>query len=90
MVAFPKVSVTINIVQYLKRILLLHYHILPCDISRMNMPQASGIPEVSKEQETLEKISTNLISVNSDNVQKKIDEMFEMSAEILNFDSVLI
>ena len=90
-VAFPKVSVTINIVQYLKRIFIIALSYFAVRyLTNEYASKLRGYQRFSKEQETLEKISTNLISVNSDNVQKKIDEMFEMSAEILNFDSAFL
>jgi hypothetical protein len=54
----------------------------------MNMPSKfRGYQRFAKGQQTLEKISTNFISVNSsENAKEKIDEMFKMSAEILNFN----
>jgi diguanylate cyclase (GGDEF)-like protein len=40
----------------------------------------------AKEQEVLERISSNFISLNRDNVLEKIDEMLETAAEILEYD----
>ncbi|HHT79046.1 MAG TPA: EAL domain-containing protein, partial [Actinobacteria bacterium] len=44
----------------------------------------------TKEQEMLEKISTTFISVNTENVKEKVDEMFGMIAKILNFDNAYL
>jgi len=42
--------------------------------------------ESTKEQSVLERISSNFISYSKENADEKLNEMFEMSAEILNFD----
>ena len=54
------------------------------------MLKLRGYQRFSKEQEILEKVSTNFISVDRDNVRTKVDEMFVMTAEILNFDSAYL
>ena len=45
-----------------------------------------GYQNFAKGQKTLEKISSSFISADRKNAGEKIDEMFEMSAEILGFD----
>ena len=83
----PEVSATIDIVQYLKRmfIIVLAYFAVRY-LTNEYASKLRGYQRFSKKQETLEKISTNFISVNNENAKKKIDEMFKMSAEILEFD----
>ncbi len=87
----PEVSVTIDNTQYLKRgfIIVLSYFAVQY-ITNEYASKLRGYQRFTKEQGTLEKISTNFISVNKENFKEKIDEMFEMSAEILDFDSAYL
>ncbi len=83
----PEVSATIDIVQYLKRmfIIVLAYFAVRY-LTNEYASKLRGYQRFSKKQETLEKISTNFISVNNENAKEKIDEMFEFADEILEFD----
>jgi hypothetical protein len=86
-----KVYVVIDIVQYLKRIfiIVLSYFAVRY-LTNEYASKLRGYQRFAKEQEVLEKISTNFISVNNENAKEKIDEMFEMSAEILDFDNAYL
>ncbi|MGI6392017.1 MAG: EAL domain-containing protein [Candidatus Izemoplasmatales bacterium] len=90
-IIYPEVSATINAAQYLKRIfiIVLSYFAV-IYLKNEYSSKFRGYQRFSKEQQTLEKISTNFISVSSENTKEKIDEMFKMSAEILNFDSAYL
>ncbi|MGI6726684.1 MAG: EAL domain-containing protein [Christensenellales bacterium] len=87
----PEVPVTIDIAQYLKRIfiIVLSFYAVRY-LTNEYASKLRGYQRFSKEQETLEKISTNFISVHSENAKEKIDEMFEMSAETLHFDNAYL
>lgn len=83
----PDVSATIDGSQYLTRIIIIILSYLA--VVYLTSEYASkmhGYQRFSKEQETLEKISTSFISVDTENVKEKIDEMFEASAEAIGFD----
>ncbi|MGI6635382.1 MAG: EAL domain-containing protein [Christensenellales bacterium] len=88
---FPKVSVTIDIVQYFKRIfiIVLTYFAVRY-LTDEYASKFRGYQRFTKEQETLEKISTKFISVNNDNAPVKVDEMFKLSAETLTFDNAYL
>ena len=84
---FPKVAVTIDGSEYATRIFIIILSFLV--VRHITAEYASKIEayrKFAKEQEALEKISSNFISVDIENVREKVDEMFEMSADILKFD----
>ena len=88
---FPEISVIIDIVQYLKRIfiIVLTYYAVQY-LTNEYASKLLGYQRFLKKQEMLEKISTNFISVNNDNLKEKVDEMFKISAEILEFDNAYL
>jgi diguanylate cyclase (GGDEF)-like protein len=90
-IIYPEVSTVINSAQYMKRlfIIVLSYFAVQY-ITKEYASKLRGYQRFSKEQEILEKVSTNFISVDRDNVRTKVDEMFVMTAEILNFDSAYL
>ncbi|MGI6691536.1 MAG: EAL domain-containing protein [Christensenellales bacterium] len=90
-ILYPEVSATIDNVQYLKRIfiIVLSYFAVRY-LTNEYASKLRGYQRFSKEQETLEKISTSFISVHNENAKEKIDKMFEMSAEVLHFDNAYL
>jgi len=88
---YPELSITIGRSRYLERmfIIVLSYFAVKYLTNEYNS-KLRGYQRFSKEQETLEKISTSFISVNKENAKEKIDEMFKLSAEILNFDNAYL
>ncbi len=83
----PEASATIDSAQYLKRIFIIIFtSLVAVYLTNEYASKLKGYKQFSKEQKVLEKISTKFISVNRDNDKEKINEMFEMSAETLDFD----
>ncbi|NLM19974.1 MAG: EAL domain-containing protein [Clostridiaceae bacterium] len=83
----PKISVIIDGNEYLTRIfiIILSYfavHYLTTEYAL----KVKDYKRFASEQEVLEKISSNFISSNRENVKEKIDEMLEMTDEILDFN----
>ena len=68
---FPEISVIIDIVQYLKRIfiIVLTYYAVQY-LTNEYASKLLGYQRFLKKQEMLEKISTNFISVNNDNLKE--------------------
>ncbi|MGI6349024.1 MAG: hypothetical protein GX245_04980 [Eubacteriaceae bacterium] len=84
---YPEVIVTINGSEYLTRIFIIVLSFIAVRyVTSEYTSKMLGYQRFAKGQKVLEKISTNFISMNTENARKKIDEMFEMSAEILDFD----
>ncbi|HHT24761.1 MAG TPA: EAL domain-containing protein [Clostridiaceae bacterium] len=85
-IIYPKVSVTINGNEYAIRIIIILFSYF--SVRYLTSEYAYRVKEYqmfAREQEILEQISTNFISINRDNVKRKIDEMLEMADEILEF-----
>ncbi len=87
----PESPVIINGHEYLSRIfiILLSFYAVRYLTSEYSS-KLKGYQQYAKAQETLEKISTNSISIHSENAREKIDEMFEMAAEIFDFDCIYL
>lgn len=86
-ITIPEIPVIVDASHYMTRILIvvLSYYAIR-HLTNEYSSKLKGYQKFSKEQEILEKISTNFISVNSENVRKKIDEMFQMGAEVMDVD----
>ena len=83
----PKVAVTIDKNVYATRIFIIMLSFIA--VRYLTSEYASKIKaykRYAREQEVLEKISSNFISVNRENAKEKVDEMLEASVEILGFD----
>jgi diguanylate cyclase (GGDEF)-like protein len=87
----PNVYVVIDNVQYLRRmsIIVLSFYAVRY-LTGEYSSKLKGYQRYSKSQETLEKISTSFISITSENVKEKVDELFKLSAEILEFDNAYL
>ncbi|MGI6071569.1 MAG: EAL domain-containing protein [Lachnospiraceae bacterium] len=87
----PEVTVIIDANQYMTRIIVigLSYFVARYLIVEYTS-KLQGYRRFAREQETLEKISTNFISVNNENTDEKIDNLFELSAGILDFDQAYL
>lgn len=83
----PSVNVTIGYVDYLVRIfvIIISYVILRY-VNNEYLFKLLGYKKLLQQQEVIEKISSNFISVNIKNARQKIDEMFEMCSVILDFN----
>lgn len=83
----PEITVTIDGNEYVTRILIvfLSYFAIRY-LTNEYSSKMKGYLNFAKEQETLEKISSSFISVSNENAGEKIDEMFQLSAEVLDFD----
>ena len=83
----PIANVIIDENEYLTRIfiILISYYSVKY-LTNEYTSKLRGYQGFAKEQETLERISSNFISVNNENAQEKINEMFKMSSEVLDFD----
>lgn len=90
-ITFPNVTIVLDNAQYAKRlfIIILSYAAVRYVTSEYDS-KFQGYQRFSRGQEILEKISTNFIAVNQDNVRAKIDEMFMMAAEILQYDQAYL
>lgn len=86
-ITIPEVSVIVDGNQHITRILiiLLSYYAVR-HLTNEYASKLSGYQRFAKEQETLERISTNFISVSSENSHEKINEMFKIASEVLDYD----
>ncbi|NMA18041.1 MAG: EAL domain-containing protein [Clostridiaceae bacterium] len=85
-IIYPEVPVVINGNEYVTRIILIVLSFVTVRyLTTEYASKIKGYQRFAKEQEVLERISTSFISVNSENLKEKIDEMFEMADEILGF-----
>lgn len=86
-ILIPKIQVTIDGNEYLLRIfiIILSYYGVRYLRSEYALKEIE-YRRFAKEQAVLEKISTNFISLKSENVKVKVDEMFVMSLEILEYN----
>lgn len=84
---FPKIQVTIDGSEYATRIFIIVLSFLIVrHITTEYASKIEGYKKIAREQEILEKISSNFISVDIENIRERIDGMFEMSMAILKFD----
>ncbi len=84
---YPEVTVIIDINVYITRIALIILTFFA--VRRLANEYALKLrahKKFIKEQQVLEAISTNFITINSENAQEKVYEMLKMSAEVLKFD----
>jgi len=90
-ILYPEVSVTIDGNEYISRvaIILLSYFAVRY-LTAEYASKVEAYKRFAREQEVLEQISTNFISVNRENATEKADEMFKMSAETLGFDNAYL
>ncbi len=87
----PNVYTVIDNTQYLKRIFIIVLSFYGVRyLSNEYSSKLKGYQRFAKAQETLERISTSFISINSENAREKIDELFKMAAEILEFDNAYL
>ena len=86
-IAYPKVHAVVDNAQYLKRIfiIILSYAAVRYLTNEYSLKER-GYELFAREQEILEKISSNFISVTTENMREKVDEMLVMAAEILEYD----
>jgi hypothetical protein len=83
----PDVSVAVDNSQYIKRIFIIVLSFVAVRyLTNEYTSKLRGYQSFSKGQEVLEAISSSFISADRENARGKINEMFEMSAEILGFD----
>lgn len=83
----PEVTVVVNVNEYVTRIFIIFLSFFVVRyLTNEYASKMSGYQKFAEEHEILERISTNFISINSENAHEKIDEMFKMSAEVLDFD----
>jgi diguanylate cyclase (GGDEF)-like protein len=90
-IIYPKVYTVIDSAQYMKRIfiIVLSFYAVRY-LANEYSSKLQGYQRFAKEQELLEIISANFISINRENIKEKIDEMMEISAEILKFDNAYL
>ena len=89
--AYSKVSVIIDGNEYATRIFIIALSFFAVRyVTTEYDSKIKGFKRFSKEQETLEKISSSFISVDGENVKLKIDELLVESFEILEFDNAYL
>lgn len=83
----PEVVVTVNRTDYVTRtaIIALSY-VISHFLMTLQEGKVQKYEKSALEQETLERISSSFIPINKENAEEIINDMFEMSANILNFD----
>ena len=88
---YPEVAVTIDGNEYISRIaiIVLSYFAVRY-LTAEYASKVEAYKKFAREQEVLEQISTNFISVNRENAKEKIEEMFKMSVETLGFDNAYL
>ncbi|MGI6072728.1 MAG: EAL domain-containing protein [Lachnospiraceae bacterium] len=83
----PEVPAVININEYMTRIALVVLTLFAVlRLANEYTLKLEAHKRLIKEQQVLEAISTNFITINSENAKEKVDEMLKMSAEVLEFD----
>ena len=83
----PEIPVIIDANEYMTRIfIILLTFFAAIHLTREYALKIKGYQRIAREQEALERISTSFISLNTENVHEKIDYMFQMASEILEFD----
>ncbi|NMA06167.1 MAG: EAL domain-containing protein [Ruminococcaceae bacterium] len=90
-IAYPKVSVIIDGNEYTTRIFIIALSFFAVRyVTNEYESKIQGFKRFSREQETLETISSSFISVDIENVKVKIDELLVESFEILEFDNAYL
>ncbi len=90
-IVHPEISVVIDGSEYLTRIILIVLSFIAVRyLTKEYAEKIAGLQRLAREQETLEKISSSFISINRENTHEKIDEMFEMAVEILEFSHAFL
>ncbi|MGI6653086.1 MAG: EAL domain-containing protein [Christensenellales bacterium] len=85
-VLYPEITVVINGSEYLTRIAIIVLSFIAVRYLAYEYAlKIKGFQRLAREQETLEKISSSFISINSENVHETIDQMMETAVEILGF-----
>ena len=84
---YPAVTVTIDINAYMTRVALviLTYFAVRRLADEYTL-KLNAHKKFIKEQQMIEAISTNFITISNENAREKVDEMLKMSAEVLEFD----
>ncbi len=83
----PEIIVTVNGGEYLRRIVIIALAAFSVRYLRTEFAaKESQYKRFAKEQQVLEKISTGFLSLNKENAEEKIYEMFKMSYELLDFN----
>jgi len=86
-VFYPAVTVTIDLNTYITRVaLVILTYVAVRRLADEYTLKLDAHKQFIKEQQVLEAISTNFITINSENAQEKVYEMLKMSAEVLEFD----
>jgi diguanylate cyclase (GGDEF)-like protein len=86
-VFYPTVTVTVDLNAYNIRIaLVILTYVAVRRLADEYTLKLDAHKQFIKEQQVLEAISTNFITINSENAQEKVYEMLKMSAEVLEFD----
>ncbi|MGI6326553.1 MAG: EAL domain-containing protein [Saccharofermentanales bacterium] len=90
-ILYPKVYTVIDSAQYVKRVFIIVLSFFAVRyLTSEYASKLQGYQRFAKEQEVLERISTNFLSVNNENANEKADEMFKLAAEILDFDNAYL
>ncbi|HOF25890.1 MAG TPA: EAL domain-containing protein [Clostridia bacterium] len=83
----PEITVTVNGGEYSRRIVIILISAFSVRyLSSEYIEKEKQYKRFAKEQQVLEKISTGFLSLNKENAEEKIYEMFKMSYELLNFN----
>ena len=86
-VFYPTITVTIDINAYMTRVaLVILTYFAVRRLAEEYTLKLGAHKKLIKEQQVLEAISTNFITISRENAKEKVDEMLEMSAEVLEFD----
>ncbi|MGI6580145.1 MAG: EAL domain-containing protein [Saccharofermentanales bacterium] len=83
----PEVVVTVGRTDYVSRIaIIVLTFVITQFLMSLQTVRMQKYEKSTKEQSLLERISSSFISYNKEDSEEKLNEMFKMSAEILNFD----
>lgn len=86
-IAYPEVTAIIDVNEYATRIfIILLVFFTVRYLTNEYALKIKGYRSKAREQEVLEKISTSFISLHTENAHEKLNEMFQMADEILEFD----
>jgi len=86
-VFYPTVTVTLDVNAYMTRVaLVILTYFAVRQLADEYTLKLEAHKTFIKEQHVLEAISTNFITINSENAQEKVYEMLKMAAEVLEFD----
>ena len=83
----PEIVVTVGRTDYVARIaIIVLTFVITQFLMSLQMVRIQKYEKSTKEQNLLERISSSFISYSKEGAEEKLNEMFKMSAEILNFD----